>query len=170
MTFIEKVAAKIEAEEGRRHSVYLCTAGKRTIGVGFNLDDYPIPAEVVDFWRADNESRLFKIVNDVKFDCSFLSDRVIDFWLNFLINKLVNKLVRHEWFNKLDENRRVVLVDMSFQLGLNGMLRFVKMINALRAERWHEAAAELLDSLYASEDQTPERAQRNAEILRSGEL
>ena len=170
MTFIEKVAAKIESEEGRRHSVYLCTSGKRTIGVGFNLDDHPVPGEVVDFWRADNDYRLFKLVNNIVFDNRFISDRVIDFWLNFIIIKLVNKLVQHEWFNKLDENRRVVLVDMSFQLGLNGMLRFVKMINALRAEHWHEAASQLLDSLYASEDQTPERAQRNAEILRSGEL
>ena len=170
MTFIEKVEAKIEAEEGRRHSVYLCTAGKRTIGVGFNLDDFRIPDIVLDFWRADNEQRILKLRRAAEIDYRFISDEVIDFWLRHIINKLVNKLVEHEWFNKLDENRRVVLVDMSFQLGLNGMLRFVKMINALRAERWHEAAAELLDSLYASEDQTPERAQRNAEILRSGEL
>ena len=170
MTFIEKVAAKIEAEEGRRHSVYLCTAGKQTVGVGFNLDDFQIPDIVLDFWRVDNEDRMLKLRRSAEIDYRFISDEVIDFWLKYIINKLVNKLVEHEWFNKLDENRRVVLVDMSFQLGLNGMLRFVKMINALRAEHWHEAAAELLDSLYASEDQTPERAQRNAEILRSGEL
>ena len=168
MTFIEKVAAKIEAEEGRRHSVYLCTAGKQTVGVGFNLDDYPIPAEVLDFWRADNESRLFKFFNNAVFDNRFISDRVIDFWLNFILNKLINKLVCHEWFNGLDENHRVVLVDMAFQMGVSGMFSFTSMINSLRAERWHEAAEHLLDSKYAK--QTPARAQRNAEILRSGEL
>ena len=169
MTFIEKVAAKIESEEGRRHSVYLCTAGKQTVGVGFNLDDFQIPDIVLDFWRIDNEERMLKLRRSSEIDYRFISDEVIDFWLRYIINKLVNKLVQHEWFNKLDENRRVVLVDMAFQMGTTGMLLFTDMINELRAGRWYAAAEECLDSKYARED-TPNRASRNAEILRSGEI
>ena len=171
MTFIEKVAAKIESEEGRRHSVYLCTAGKRTVGVGFNLDDYPVPALVQEFWVDDAKNRI-ALMSDpscLTVDQTLLSDRVIDFWLKYIVNQLTNKLVQHEWFNKLDENRRVVLIDMAFQMGTSGMLGFTDMINALRAERWYEAANECLDSKYARED-TPNRANRNAEILRTGEL
>ena len=169
MTFIEKVAAKIESEEGRKYVIYLCPKGKKTTGVGFNLEDYPIPDVVMEFWRADNEKRIIDVFNAKKVDYRFISDRVIDFWLQYIINQLVNRLVQNDWFNKIDENRRVVLVDMAFQMGMAGMLGFPKMINALRAERWYEAANECLDSKYARED-TPERAQRSAEILRTGEI
>ena len=169
MTFIEKVAAKIESEEARKYAIYLCTKGKKTVGVGFNLEDYPIPDVVMEFWRADNEQRILKLRRGARIDYKFISDEVIDFWLKYIINKLVNKLVQHEWFNKLDENRRVVLVDMAFQMGTTGMLLFAGMINELRAGRWYAAAEECLDSKYARED-TPNRANRNAEILRSGEL
>ena len=57
---------------------------------------------------------------------------------------------------------------MSYQMGLNGLLNFKKMISALSAHDYLKASEEALDSGYAKT--TPNRAQRNAEILRTGEI
>ena len=134
MTLEEKIAS----EEGFADKLYICPAGFRSIGYGFNLDVNPMPKEVADLWLSIN------------------------------ITSLKRRLVEFTWLQDLNEARQIVLFDMAYQMGVNGMLSFTSMINSLRAERYHEAAEHLLDSKYAR--QTPNRAQRNAEILRSGEL
>ena len=133
-----KLNEKIASEEGFSDVLYICPAGYKSIGYGFNLDATRMPREVADLW------------------------------LDLNIQELKRRLAHFEWLSKLDETRQVVIYDMSYQMGINGMLAFTSMINALRAERYHEAAEHLLDSRYAR--QTPNRAMRNAEILRTGEI
>lgn len=70
------------------------------------------------------------------------------------------------WVHKLSERRQHALASMVFQLGLSGFLKFEKMLAALKAERWNEAAAEALSSRWAS--QTPNRAKRIAQALKEG--
>jgi lysozyme len=81
--------------------------------------------------------------------------------------KLYGELERYEWFPALDYPRRAVLVDLAYNLGLAGLMGFSRMIDAIKREAWDEAAAHLLDSKYARKD-VPNRARRNAEILRTG--
>ena len=133
-----KLNEKIASEEGFSDVLYICPAGYKSIGYGFNLDATRMPREVADLW------------------------------LELNIQELKRRLAHFEWLSKLDEPRQIVIYDMSYQMGINGMLAFTSMINSLRAERYHEAAEHLLDSRYAR--QTPNRAQRNAEILRTGEI
>ena len=47
---------------------------------------------------------------------------------------------------------------MAYQLGVNGVLKFKKMIEALRSKDYKEASKQGLDSLWAK--QTPQRANR----------
>lgn len=70
------------------------------------------------------------------------------------------------WYD-LNEARQTVLTDMCFQLGITGFNKFKKMIAAITEGNFERAADEILDSKYAKHD-TPERANRNAEIMRSG--
>ena len=133
-----KLNEKIASEEGFSDVLYICPAGYKSIGYGFNLDATRMPLEVADLW------------------------------LDLNIQELKRRLAHFEWLSKLDEPRQIVIYDMAYQLGINGMLAFTSMINSLRAERYHEAAEHLLDSRYAR--QTPNRAMRNAEILRTGEI
>ncbi len=56
---------------------------------------------------------------------------------------------------------------MAFQLGVNGVANFKKMIAALIARDYAAAAREMLDSNWAKV-QTPARAQRMAEMMRTG--
>lgn len=68
----------------------------------------------------------------------------------------------------LGEVRCAVLASMAFQLGITKLLRFEKMISALRDGNWDLVAKEALDSKWARLD-SPERAKRHARALRTGE-
>lgn len=71
------------------------------------------------------------------------------------------------WFKYLDEVRQAALLDMAYQLGVGGVLKFPKMLAALRDRRWAEAESHALDSDW--KNQTPERAKRVARQLATGE-
>ena len=62
--------------------------------------------------------------------------------------------------------RSEVLIEMAYQMGMTGLLKFKKMWRALSAENYRGAAHEMLDSLWAK--QTPNRAEELAEIMRTG--
>ena len=71
------------------------------------------------------------------------------------------------WAASLTEPREAVLIGMVFQMGLTGTRDFAKMLAALQREDYATAADEMLDSKWAR--QTPERAQRMARQMRSGD-
>jgi len=72
-----------------------------------------------------------------------------------------------------DGPRRMALTDAAFTLGRDGLFRFGRMRQAIMANDWVAAARELLwnggePTAYAR--QVGARAERNAEILRTGVL
>ena len=134
----EEAYCKVSTEEGFSAEMYDCTEGYKTIGYGFNLDALEMPREVADLW------------------------------LSILIADVEESLSQYSWFESTDDVRRIVLIDMCYQLGMSGLLKFKKMIAAVSVRNWSEAANQLLDSLYAR--QTPARALRNANILRTGKI
>ena len=132
------ILEKLEMEEGFRERMYDCPAGKKTIGIGVNLETTPIPKTVAQEW-------VRHILNDINVE-----------------------MARHEWFRTLNHDRRVVIQDMCYQMGVSGVLGFGNMIKAIEKRDWERAAAEMLDSKWAM--QTPARATRNADAMRSGSL
>lgn len=117
---------------------YTDTMGKITIGIGRNLTDRGILPSESDF--------LYN--NDALYFYEKLSDHF-------------------RWFNYLDENRQIALIDMSF-MGFQKFCEFVNMINALSRHDWKTAANELLNSEYAR--QVGQRAHDLANIILTGEL
>ena len=75
--------------------------------------------------------------------------------------------IRLPWSVVIGEPRHAVLVGMAFNMGIGGMLGFKKLLKAAEEQDWELAARELLDSKL--HQQTPERAQRWAEQLRTGD-
>lgn len=77
------------------------------------------------------------------------------------------------WFVHLDEVRQAVLLAMAFQMGTGtsagrglGFLGFRHTLQAVQAADYIQAAEYMLDSPWAK--QTPERAERLAELMRTG--
>ena len=66
----------------------------------------------------------------------------------------------------LNATRRDVLVEMVYQLGAKGVLKFKRMLAALEAGDYETAADEMLDSLAAR--QTPQRWAELSKLMREG--
>ena len=70
------------------------------------------------------------------------------------------------WWVKLNEVRQHVLMDMGYQLGVSGLLRFRRTLAAVRDGDWDAAWRGMLASRWAQ--QTPRRARRLAAMMRTG--
>lgn len=133
-----KIVADLRREEGWRAEPYQDHLGFWTIGYGFLIDGR----------------------KSVK-----LPERVGDFWLEVLVEQTTQALDDAlPWLMAQPEEVRRALVNMAYQMGVAGVLRFQKMLDALKAGDRALAANEALDSTWAK--QTPQRAQRVAALIR----
>lgn len=129
----------VAKHEGEVLKPYRCSRGVLTIGKGHNLE-HGISKAASDFiFKEDMD----KVEADLK-------ERL------------------PELYNKLDANRQLVLIDLCFNIGIGGVLKFKKMLAALNKNDYELAAAELMNSAYAR--QVPERATENKNILLTGEM
>ena len=135
---IQPVAELIKKHEGLRLKPYKCPAGKLTIGYGRNIEDSGIT-------QTEAEMLLNNDIQNCYAECSRFS-----FW------------------NKLNEARQAVILDMCFNLGINRLKGFKKMLAALEVGAYYRAAAEMLDSKWAKDVKT--RAGEVAEIMKRGEI
>lgn len=87
--------------------------------------------------------------------------------LNNDIDKRIGELRRRlPWTTKLDDARFGALVNLSFQLGVDGLIAFKTTLALLEQAKYEAAGNQLLNSKLAT--QTPTRAQRIAKQLRTG--
>lgn len=99
---------------------------------------------------------------------SGLRPEEITFLLNNDIDDRIRELGRRlPWFLNLDAARQGVLLNMSFQMGVDGLLGFRNTLRLVEQGRYAEAANAMLQSKWAG--QTPERAQRMAVQMRTGQ-
>jgi lysozyme len=132
---------QLRGDEGERDCVYPDSLGYATIGVGRCVDKRVKGAGL----RSDEITYLLH--NDI-------DDR---------INALMKAL---PWFQNLDDARQGALLNLSFELGVDGLLEFKQTLAAVQGGRYDEAAFDLLQSKYAQE--VPARAKRISEQLRTG--
>ena len=121
--------------EGKRNRPYLDTNGFLTVGIGRNLDANPLSDDEINY--------LFE--NDIK--------------------RVLNDCWHHlPWFGDLSQERQYVIIDMVFNLGIGGFLKFKKMLAAIEKEDWQTAAAEMVNSKWAAD--VGQRAAELATIMR----
>lgn len=133
----QKLIRQLRRHEGERLKPYRCTAGKLTIGIGRNLDDRGITAE----------ESAYLLNNDI--------DRV---WTELQ--------TRLPWTTGLSDVRQRVLLDMAFNLGIDGLLKFRNTLATIQAGRYHQAGEMMLDSLWAR--QVGMRAHRLSKMMQTG--
>ena len=132
---MQDIINSIKAHEGYEPMVYQCTEGHDTIGVGFKVDDL------------------------------FLSEKVCDLILEEKLNDLIPRIERKlSWFRYTQDEVKLVIVNMCYQMGLSGVLKFKRALAAMEIKNWEMAADEMLDSLWAR--QTSRRANELADIIR----
>ena len=126
--------------------------------------------------RSDEGWAAFPYKDHLGFDTigyGFLIDRkkggglpkvVAEFWLDYLIQERTKALTL-AWppFTKQPEEIQSSLLEMSYQMGVAGVLAFKKMLAALERGDQAEAERQALDSTWAT--QTPGRAKRIAAVI-----
>ena len=96
-----------------------------------------------------------------------LSEEEAELLLKHRLDKKILELNEKEpFFLELPQKAQEVIANMAYQLGVGGVLKFKKMWAALKKGDYQKAADEMLDSKWARE-QTPNRAKKLAEIMRS---
>lgn len=86
--------------------------------------------------------------------------------LEMRVKALDRALYEHGWYRKQNDVRKGVLIQMAFQLGLHGLLKFHRMIDALEGGFYQSAAAEMRNSRWFQ--QTPDRATRLMDKMFTG--
>lgn len=135
---------QVQANEGWRPYLYDDATGKRitqgsivighpTIGFGMNLDALDLPLEIGTAWFELQRTRV--------------------------INELFNAL---PWTQTLAAGPLRVLVDISYNAGIHGLLGFHQMLGALQRGDLVTAQHEVINSALA-----PGRAQRLAKLIQS---
>lgn len=136
-------------EEGFREKPYIDTEGYPTVGTGFLIGPkgsalsnytFTLPKEVSDVWLQ-----------------SLVSSRVRAMSANSIISPALRKV---------EGARYDILVSMGYQLGVNGLAGFKNTLSMIAACNFSGAASGMLNSLWAR--QTPNRARRHAEVMRTG--
>lgn len=132
---------QLRGDEGERACVYQDHLGYWTIGVGRLVDSRKPGAG--------------------------LKPHEISYLLNNDIDERIDALMRRlPWFQNLDPVRQGVLIAMSFQLGVDGLLGFKNTLKMIQQGDYESAAQGMLNSKWAN--QTPHRAKRMAEQMRTG--
>jgi lysozyme len=126
-------------QEGYRQFPYFDSRQILTIGIGRNLKTHGI----------SQSEALIMLDNDIA-DNTHLLQKYLPV------------------FDSLDEIRKGVLVNMSFNLGVEGILKFRNMIACLAKQDWDGAAQQMLDSEW--HEQVGERAIDLAHIMLTGDF
>lgn len=136
-----RIIEQLRRDEGEVLTAYTDTLGFLTIGVG----------RLIDKQRGGGisaQESAYLLNNDIaRVDAALRS--------------------RLSWYGQLDEVRQGALINMGFQLGIDGLLGFTRSLGCIRDGRFAEAETHLLASKWA--EQTPARARRIARQIVTGE-
>jgi len=133
----EKLKNWIKRDEGYDNKPYIDTVGKLTIGYGRNIQDNGI---------SHDEAELM-----------FENDMI----------RTEKDLLGCIWYVNAPQNIKDALFNMCFNIGLNSLLEFDEMIEAIISKDYTKAAIEALDSKWAK--QVGERAKVIALMIRQPE-
>lgn len=111
------VKQQIKNDEGLRLKPYRCSAGKLTIGYGFNLEN-GIP--------------------------EYIADTMLDYSFNIACKDAIK--IMSDFNLPCNWKMKDILIQMCFQLGGSGVRKFSKMLVALQYNNFVKASEEMLDS------------------------
>ena len=129
-------------DEGEVNHAYQDTEGFWTLGVGRLVDERKGGG-------ITHEESMYLLGNDIKTVLG-QCDREFD------------------WFDDLDEARKIVVLNMVFNMGIGNFKGFKKTIAFISAGDYTEASIEMLDSTWSS--QVGIRAAKLSTIMKTGQI
>lgn len=145
---IDRLKAQLELEEGTPQRTYLDTKGILSGGVGHNLVAHPehgydrvgilVPPEVSKKWF---EQDLQRVINDLNHNLP--------------------------WWTQLDPVRQNIVADMTFNMGIGGLMTFANTLANIKNGHYDAAADGMKASLWHTQVGT--RAIRLEKMMRTGQ-
>lgn len=153
--------------EGIRLKPYKCPAGKWTIGVGRNLEDTGLTDEEQQEILGTCGLTKEQVIDLLKIHG--ITERQAERLLSNDVKRIYTILVQKHgsWFNAMNAVRQKVIIDMVFNLGMAGFLKFEKMIKHLELRNYREASEEMMNSKWYS--QVGERGVRLVKMMATGQ-
>ena len=137
---MDKLIAQLKTHEGFRSRMYMdtCTSGaKETIGYGYNLSANPLRLSSLEINHAHTSG-----MNEVE------AERL----LKLMISKCTDQLeAAIPFINKLDTVRQDCLINMCFNMGMVGLLKFKKTLLLIEAGDYTKASIEMLNSKWSKD-------------------
>lgn len=137
------ISKMLDNDEGTRYKTYYCSEGFKTVGRGHNLDADPALHIL---------GRHLKIGGKItREECEAL--------FAYDLEKVKKGIQRKIYFfGNLPENLQAILINMTFQMGINGVCQFKRMLEGMRTNNIELICRSIEDSKYYK--QTPNRAER----------
>jgi len=143
---------QLKRHEGEKLRAYKCTANHWTIGVGYNLDANPLNLSAFEVKEFKSNGITVLISNHLA---------------HLMLAKVEDKLLKEiPWLEKIDEPRQTVLINMAYNMGVNGLLAFKQTLEAVRIGDFELAASNMLNSKWAK--QVHGRADELARQMQTG--
>ncbi len=138
MQYLDKLKNLLYKEEDYKQFPYRDSNGILTIGIGRNLQ-----TKGINKWESQ-----YLLANDIQESYGELQQHI-------------------SWFKDLDEARQCVLIDMTFNMGIEKLLQFKITLDLIAKGQYAQAATEMLNSKWHTD--VGNRAERLAQIMRTGQ-
>ena len=139
----------VKEAEGFSAVPYYCPSNRLTQGYGRNLE--------VHLLSEEEQAELASVGS--------VSEEVAERWAIKELNECEEKLKSNIIYQKQSDVRKAVLLDMCFNIGYTGLMKFKKMWFALGERDYPQASREMKDSSWYVQVGT--RGKRNVEIMAS---
>ena len=143
---IDQLREELEIDEGVKYEIYLDHLGLKTCGVG-HLVRKTDPEHDMEVGDPVSEERVAEL---------FAQD--VGWTMNDCLKLLPD-------FDMLPEQVRLIFANMMFNMGINRLGMFKRLLAAIEDRDWQKAAVEMADSKWA--DQLPNRSGRLIERMKS---
>ncbi|MFW5606137.1 MAG: glycoside hydrolase family protein [Campylobacter hyointestinalis] len=137
----------IKSNEGFRDHIYKDTLGFDTIGYGFKVsslskDELELNGGIIEPMSKE------------------AADKILKKKLAKLTSKVYDAI---PWINNSPKEVQEVVIEMAYQMGVGGVLKFKNTLNFIKENDYKNASSNMMKSLWAK--QTPNRAKKLANII-----
>lgn len=150
MNYFDKALWLVKDAEGFSAVPYYCPSNRLTQGYGRNLEAHPLSEEEKAELNEDGS----------------VSEEVAEKWAIEELRSCEDKLKDNVIFKIQNDLRKAVLLDMCFNIGYSGLMKFKKMWVALGSKDYEKAALEMKMSSWYT--QVGRRGKRNYDLMLEG--
>ncbi|QDM01571.1 glycoside hydrolase family protein [Aliarcobacter butzleri] len=160
MSAIEIVLPFTAQSEGFSKTVYKCPAGFDTIGYGRNIQANPLNQD---------ELKSIGATTSTSKTSYQVSEEIAKTWLKKELERVKNALSKELlFFDKLDDVRQAILIDMAYNMGIKGLLSFKNTLKLISDGKYVEASINMEQSNWYKQVKT--RAKKLCEAMKTGIL